>query len=176
MDHLCEENPDDIMSSSDHPQKNFFVEWIYIVDLDNLVLHVDERPLFRLDHLPPPDIFVHSIGIDHYYEKLRIAITHSSNTVTTGPLPFTPCTIGLTAYRYHVSENSIRPIHEMLSISEDLPRAEQSCTEILEIMVGSHMANGENAKTIHGLENVPSRGLMPLETTNRAFDLLTLAP
>ena len=44
--------------SDEQPVNDIFIEWIYEIDLDNLVFHVDSRPLFRLDNMPPEDIFV----------------------------------------------------------------------------------------------------------------------
>src|SRR5712672_989795 len=42
-------DPDDPSScvSDNQPKNDIFIEWIYEIDLDNLVFHVDSQPLFR---------------------------------------------------------------------------------------------------------------------------------
>jgi hypothetical protein len=160
--------------SSEHPV-GILIGWTYIADLDNLVFHIDGVPLFRLDHLPPPDIFLSCIGVDHYENRAyhdAAPIEYRYNW--TAPPP-TPCIIGLTAYRDHALKDNIRPIHEILTIPEDLLKAEQSCVAMLEILVGNHMANGFSSGILHELENLPSRDLMPRETKSLAFAYLSLS-
>jgi hypothetical protein len=44
--------------SDKQPENDIFIEWIYEIDLDNLVFHVDSQPFFRLDNMPPDDVFM----------------------------------------------------------------------------------------------------------------------
>lgn len=43
-----------------------FIEWIYEIDFDNLIFHVNARPMFCLDNMPPSKIFLKSISYDHF--------------------------------------------------------------------------------------------------------------
>jgi hypothetical protein len=52
--------------TDEQPVNDLFIEWVYELDLDNLVFHIDTFPVFRLDHIPPHDLFVKAIGFDHY--------------------------------------------------------------------------------------------------------------
>ena len=55
-----------------------FIEWVYKIDLDNLIFHVNAQPMFRLDNMPPSQIFLES-----GHTVLR-EDTHLPNFVTTG--------------------------------------------------------------------------------------------
>jgi len=48
------------------PVNTAFIEWIYEIDLDNLIFHVNAQPMFRLDNMPPRNCFVKSISYDHF--------------------------------------------------------------------------------------------------------------
>ena len=54
---------------TEQPGNDLLIEWIYEIDLDNLVFHVDSMPLFRLDCMPDPHTFVNSIGFDYYGQR-----------------------------------------------------------------------------------------------------------
>ena len=57
----------DYMSDKQPEGNGFFdMEWTFEIDLDNLIFHVDNQPLFRLDNMPPDDIFLESISYDHF--------------------------------------------------------------------------------------------------------------
>jgi hypothetical protein len=40
------------------PVNTVFIEWIYEIDFDNLIFHVNARPMFRLDNMPPSKVFL----------------------------------------------------------------------------------------------------------------------
>lgn len=41
-------------------------EWVYEIDLDRLIFHVNCAPVFRLDHMPPTDLFIQGIDSNIY--------------------------------------------------------------------------------------------------------------
>ncbi|KAJ7597716.1 hypothetical protein C8J56DRAFT_1109129 [Mycena floridula] len=47
-------------------QNDVFIEWIYTIDLDNLIFHVQSHPVFRLDNMPNDDMFVSGLeGLEY---------------------------------------------------------------------------------------------------------------
>ncbi|KAF9009304.1 hypothetical protein BDZ89DRAFT_1078572, partial [Hymenopellis radicata] len=49
------------------PRNDLFIEWIYTIDLDNLVFHIDSNPVFSLTSLPKTeDDFLAYIGSNSY--------------------------------------------------------------------------------------------------------------
>jgi hypothetical protein len=58
-------NSDEEWMTDERPDRDPLIG-VYELDLNNLVLHFDSFPLFRLDHVPPPDLFLQAIGYNHY--------------------------------------------------------------------------------------------------------------
>ena len=44
------------------PRMDFYIEWIYTVDLDNLVFWINNKPVFNLANIPRGDDFEKYIG------------------------------------------------------------------------------------------------------------------
>jgi hypothetical protein len=55
--------------------------WIYEIDLDNLVFLVNHVPIFRLDNMPPEEVFVKCISYDHFGGKFGHRASHELTPV-----------------------------------------------------------------------------------------------
>ena len=44
------------------PMKDVFIEWVYTIDLDNLIFWINNMPVFDLAKMPQGDEFVNYIG------------------------------------------------------------------------------------------------------------------
>ncbi|KAK0480730.1 hypothetical protein IW261DRAFT_1474280 [Armillaria novae-zelandiae] len=74
----------------DQPQNDTFIEWIYEIDFDNLVFHIDSIPMFRLDCMPPAPDFCDYIAFNHYGgraypEKMPERYRYEANWITSPP-------------------------------------------------------------------------------------------
>ena len=75
--------PDSTYYVSDkQPENGIIVEWVYEIDLDNLVFHVDSQPLFRLDNLPADDVFLKAISFDHFGHRALYEHTNITRPVS----------------------------------------------------------------------------------------------
>ncbi|KAK0192618.1 hypothetical protein F5146DRAFT_511854 [Armillaria mellea] len=76
--------------SRQQPRNDIFIEWIYEIDFDNLVFHVDSLPMFRLDCMPSSHDFCDFISFDHYGgraypEEMPECHRYEANWITSPP-------------------------------------------------------------------------------------------
>ena len=109
--YVSDEQPD--MYSSD-------VNWVYEIDLDNLVFHVDNQPLFRLDNMPPDDTFMESISYDHFgHRALHEHTPTEFRYHWHAPLP-SPLSESLVAYNCYNNRSSTRSVHDLMGVLSEL--------------------------------------------------------
>src|SRR5216684_6171213 len=108
---------EDLMSGK-QPGNDVFIEWVYEIDLDNLVFHVDSQPLFRLDNMPPDDVFIRAISFDNFghralYEHTPAQFRYDWHAPP--PLPPPESLVAYSSYQNRSPTSSI-PVHDLLSI------------------------------------------------------------
>ncbi|KDQ18675.1 hypothetical protein BOTBODRAFT_185198 [Botryobasidium botryosum FD-172 SS1] len=108
------ERKDDFITAV-RPKISLHIEWIYELDLDELGFYVNSRPYFRLDHLPPHDIFLQSIASGNTPQEYRY--TRSLQPL----LSADDIVVGAHGL---AGVGSVVPIHDLLAVGEEPSRAE----------------------------------------------------
>jgi hypothetical protein len=151
------------------------IEWIYEIDLDNLVFHVNSQPLFRLDIMPPDDIFVKSISFDHFshyapYEHTPTQFRYDWRAPPPSPLPQS-----LVAYNRYNNRSSTSSVHDLLSVPVALSSIDRVRTALVELLVTRCMADPDVGHDVRVLENVPDRDHIPESMLLLALSLVNFA-
>ncbi|KAK0458919.1 uncharacterized protein EV420DRAFT_1228027, partial [Desarmillaria tabescens] len=138
------------------PLNDIFIEWIYEIDLDNLVFHVDTVPLFRLDCMPSADDFCRFISFDHYggrayAEQMPERHRYEANWITSPP---------------KISDEQLeayKRLEATVTVKEDIAPLAMSVVSstrirLLEVLVGMLMKRSSDThRYIINLRNIPSR-------------------
>ncbi|KDQ19327.1 hypothetical protein BOTBODRAFT_184378 [Botryobasidium botryosum FD-172 SS1] len=126
--------------TEDRPDGPYYdADFVYEIDLDELVFRVDGRPMFWLDCLPPKDVFLQGISFDNYGDR-ACALSVPEEYRCDGGLA--PCVVEdsvVEEYRSYAAEGSVVPIHELLGVPESLSPVETVWTRLLEVMIGLMM-------------------------------------
>ena len=157
------------------PQTDIMIEWVYEIDLDNLVFHVDAKPLFRLDHLPPRKWFIKGIGYDYYGHRSFTVHTPEKYRYNWTAPPSPPDDGLLTVYREHVSDDDPLLIQDLLLLPEVLSDVERCRLSLLELLVGHYMLDHFSGHFIRKLESIPSRNLISERGLRLSYSFLALA-
>jgi hypothetical protein len=157
------------------PETDFVIKWIYEIDLDNLIFHVDSQPLFRLDNMPPDDIFVESISFDHFghralYEHTPTQFRYDWRAPSPSPLPES-----LVAYNRYNNRSSTSPVHDLLSMPVALSSIDRVRTALVEVLVTKCMAEIGVGHDVRVLESVPDRDHIPQSMLQLALSLVNFA-
>ncbi|KAG7448537.1 uncharacterized protein BT62DRAFT_1074107 [Guyanagaster necrorhizus] len=144
---------DNYSISRKQPQNDIFIEWIYEIDLDNLVFHVNSIPIFRLDCMPSSGDFCGFISTNHYgglgyAEDMPECHRYEANWVTSPP---------------EISSQQLEAYKRLeATVEEDIAPLAMSVVSstrlrLLEAMVGVLMTMDRNTRNIINLHNVSSR-------------------
>jgi hypothetical protein len=161
--------------TEEQPRNDLFIEWIYEIDLDNLVFHVDSQPLFRLDNMPPDDVFQEAISFDHFGHRAPHESTPVEFRYDWRALPPTPAKSSIEAYNSCCDRSSKSSINELLHIPVALSSIERSRTKLVELLVTQCMTNGSVSHGIRVLENVPDRDHISQSMLELALSLVRFA-
>jgi hypothetical protein len=107
------------------PEIGGFIEWTYTIDLDYLVFHVDNQPLFRLDNMPPDDIFVKCISFDHFGHRALYEHTPAQFRYNWRAPPPPPLPQSLAAYSSCHIRSSTSSVHDLLGVPVALSSIER---------------------------------------------------
>src|SRR5216684_4148426 len=145
------------------PENDLSMEWIYEIDLDNLVFHVDSQPLFRLDNMPPDDVFIRAISYDHFGHRALYEHTPAQFRYDWHAPPPPPPPESLVAYNSYQSRSptSSIPVHDLLNIPAAKSAIEMARTAFVELMVTRCMGEGRVGHYVRILENVSDRDHIP---------------
>jgi hypothetical protein len=164
MEELKENTDRDSMwVTEDQPRNGLFMELVYELDLDNLVVHIDTNPVYRLDHVPPPSLFLRMVGFDHYGNRAFTEKTPEEYRYNWSAPPPPPNDPAMAVYKNHTQQAGPVLIHDLLSVTESLSGVECSRVAFLEILVGHHMGTGDTGHILRVLETVSSRDRIPKE-------------
>ena len=153
-----EPDPDsDEYVSDEPPEDDILIEWVYEIDLDNLVFHVDRIPMFRLDNMPPDDVFVKSISYDHFGHKALDEHTPIQYRYNWRAPPPSPPPESLITYKSCPNRSSTCSIHELLGIPMTLSSIERARTALVGPLITRFMTDRDVGISLRGLEAVPDR-------------------
>lgn len=100
------------------PTNDLFIEWVYEIDLDHLVFHIDCAPMYRLDHMPPTDLFLEGISFNVYGNRACGRDVPAEYRFTLDSLPPPPVE-NSAQEKYHnsVQENAPCTVNALLSLN-----------------------------------------------------------
>ncbi|PCH42209.1 hypothetical protein WOLCODRAFT_163606 [Wolfiporia cocos MD-104 SS10] len=161
-----EANPDERRDieervSWEQPVKDFWslIEWIWELDLDNLVFHVDCTPLFHLDDLPPPEYFCVLISLDSYgcraYHPKTPEEWRYNWTAPPPPVDETALS-GYTGYAPTCVQ-----LDDLIPITPQMAVLHAVRVRLVEVCIGEFI-RVYGTTPIRKLENIPSRSKMSL--------------
>jgi hypothetical protein len=135
------------------------IDWIYEIDLDNLVFHIDSQPIFHLDNMPPDKVFLKAISFDHfghraYHKYTPIQFCYDWHAPPPPPPPPPPLD-SLIAYNSCPNRSSTSSIYELLDIPMALSSLERARTALVGLLVTQCMATISVGHYIRVLESVP---------------------
>ena len=170
-------DPDDTSNcvSDNQPDNDLFIEWVYEIDLDNLVFHVDSQPLFRLDNMPPDIIFVESISFDHFGHRAFHEHTPAQYRYDWRAPPPSPLQDSLVAYNRYKIRSSTNSVHDLLGTPVANPSIERVRTALVELLVAGCMAERCVGHDVRVLESVPDRDHIPQSMLELALSLVNFA-
>ncbi|KAG2122723.1 hypothetical protein DEU56DRAFT_70473 [Suillus clintonianus] len=127
--------------SSRRPQNNLFIEWIYEIDLDRNIFHVNGIPFFNLECLPDTKSFRKYIPEGHYDNYGRIACTPGCLPKHKYKLPAPPVVddSDLARYQSLACTGTDVALSDLLAISEVSSPDEQVRVSLLEVTIGQCM-------------------------------------
>ena len=157
------------------PKNDPFIEWIYEIDLDNLVFHVDSQPLFRLDNMPLDKLFVKYISYDHFghrafFEHTPVQFRYDWRA----PSPLPPSR-SLIAYNSCPNLSSTSSTHELLCTPKPLSMVERVRTALVEFLVARYMTGDGVGRDVRVLESVPDRDHISQSMLELALSLVNFA-
>ncbi|KAG1845505.1 hypothetical protein DFJ58DRAFT_706146 [Suillus subalutaceus] len=128
-------------------------EWIYEIDLDRNIFHIDGMPFFSLECLPDDEDFIQYISEDHY-GHLACASQCPPELKYKRPTPPTVDNSDLATYQSFTCTGSHVALSDLLAISDFLSPNEHIRVSLLEVMVGQCMICPVIGKEIHDIELV----------------------
>jgi hypothetical protein len=159
------------------PLNTVFIEWIYEIDFDNLIFHINAQPMFRLDNMPPNTVFLKSVSYDHFgHAALRENTPVQFRYDWRAPPP-PPSPESLAAYNSCHNWSSASSMHDLLSMPMALSSIERARTTFVELLVTRCMAEAEYGIGHHlrVLESVPDRDHIPESMLRLALSLVNFA-
>ena len=161
--------------TDEQPKNDLFIEWIYEIDLDNLVFHVDSQPLFRLDNMPPDKVFLKSISYDHFghrafFEHTPVQFRYNWRAPPPPPLP-----TSLIAYNSCPNLSSTSSVNELLCTLMPLSTVERTRTALVELLVAQCMTKDSLSHDVRVLESAPDRDHISQSMLELALSLVNFA-
>ena len=132
---------------------------IFEINLDDLVFLINYIPIFRLDNMPPSEVFVKSISYDHFghiapHEHTPVQFRYN----LPAPPPPPPPPESLIAYKSCTNRSSTSSIHELLGTPMALSSIERARTALVGPLITRFMIEHHIACYLRDLEKVPDRG------------------
>lgn len=165
---------DDAFVADEQPYA-IFIDYVYEIDLDNLVFHIDSQPLYRLDNMPPDDVFLKTISFDHFghrafYEHTPVQFRYNWHAPPPSPPPKS-----LIAYNSCPNRSSTSSIHELLRIPMALSSIERARTALVELLVARCMPGAVVGHDVRVLESVPDCDHISQSVIDLALSLVNFA-
>jgi hypothetical protein len=161
--------------SDKQPENDDQIRWTYEIDLDNLVFHVDSQPLFRLDNMPPDDVFRKGISFDHFGHRAFFECTPIQFRYDWRSPPPTPSPESFVAYNSCHIRSSTSSVHDLLDIPLALSSIERVRTTFIELLVTRRMTERKVGHYVRVLENAPDRDHIPQSMSELALFFVKFA-
>jgi len=142
------------------PKLDDWISWIYEIDLDRNIFHINGVPFFSLKCLPEDEDFIQYMSKDDDGCMQYISEDHYGNVVRALPCPpeqekLTPPIVDdsdLASYQSLMCMGSHVALSDLLAISDILSRDELVRVSLLEVMIGRCMVSSVFSEEIYGLE------------------------
>ncbi|KAG1845504.1 hypothetical protein DFJ58DRAFT_800875 [Suillus subalutaceus] len=132
---------------------DIMIEWVYEIDLDRNIFHINGMPFFSLECLPDDEDFIQYISKDHY-GNLACASQCPPEHRYKRPTPPTVDNSDLATYQSFLCTGSHVALSDLLAINYFLSPDEHIRVSLLEVMVGQCMINPAIGKDIYDIELV----------------------
>ena len=159
------------------PLNDVFIEWVYEIDFDNLIFHVNGQPMFRLDNMPPSKVFLKAISYDHFghvalREDTPVQFRYDCRWRAPPP-PSSP--ESLATYDSFHNRSSTSSMHDLLSVPTALSSIERARTTFVELLVTRCMAEYGIGRHLRIQESIPDREHIPNLMLRLALSLVNFA-
>ncbi|OAX34613.1 hypothetical protein K503DRAFT_430660 [Rhizopogon vinicolor AM-OR11-026] len=130
--------PDHFTLSERRPHRDPFIEWVYEIDLDHNIFHINGIPFFSLEYLPDDESFLANISEDHY---VNLACAPGCPPEHQYKKPASPLVADseLATYQSLLCEGTHVAISNLLASKDVLPPSEHVRVSLLETMIGQCM-------------------------------------
>ncbi|OJA08442.1 hypothetical protein AZE42_06547 [Rhizopogon vesiculosus] len=164
LDDQYESDEDDdfgVKLSKHRPANDLFIEWIYEIDLDRSIFHINGIPFFDLECLPDTAAFLEYVSGDHYGHT-TCPPTCPPEQKYKRPVPPVVDDYEVATYQSLVCTGTEVALSDLLAISDVLSPDEHVRVSLLETIIGQCMARPDVAGIIQDLWLVPG----PRQLTN----------
>ena len=164
----------------DRPLQIDSAEWMYQIDFDNLVFHINQIPMFRLENRPKKDVFLESIPYSHFsYDHFGHRALHEHTPVELrfnlrAPPP-SPPPESSAAYKSCPNRSSTSSIHELLGTPMALSSIERARKALVGVLITRFMIERTTGYYLRILEQVADRSSLPNSMLNLALSLVNFA-
>ncbi|KAJ2931650.1 hypothetical protein H1R20_g5518, partial [Candolleomyces eurysporus] len=138
------------------PTKSTRIQWVWELDCDREILHVDCRPFFRLANVPRGSLFLSSISVDNYghracSENLPPEYRYEWKVELTPP-----CALSVEKYHQLVPKTNVMSARSLLGLPHRMGNCEEVRNSLYQVLIGSAMRTWTLAHDIPLLEQVPT--------------------
>ncbi|KAG1857069.1 hypothetical protein F4604DRAFT_1958391 [Suillus subluteus] len=137
---LLEGGGDFTLPSRFRPRNDDCIEWVYEIDLDRNIFHINRMPFFSLQCLPEDKAFIQYISEDHYGHIACASQCPPEHKYKKPASPIIDNSI-LASYQSLICTGSSMVLSDLLVISNILSRDEHVRVSLLEVMIGRCMVN-----------------------------------
>ncbi|KAJ3851226.1 hypothetical protein EV368DRAFT_83744 [Lentinula lateritia] len=124
------------------PQNDIFIEWMYEIDLDNYIFHVDGEPLFDIRNMPRIEDFTSYIGTNSYgCRSFTVNTPEEHRYKLPPPLPIATEVDDI----YKGLHSTCTATHEVLHLPPGLRGIEQIRFKFMQVFIASSMRTLRNS-------------------------------
>ncbi|TFK28889.1 hypothetical protein FA15DRAFT_611656 [Coprinopsis marcescibilis] len=156
------------------PTRNLRIQWIWELDCDHEILHVDSRPFFCLHNVPRDAEFLSAISIDHYGHRAYAANTPKKYLYTQRARPPPVPGFGI-LYSEKILGITDVSSRTMFALPDNLGTCELVRCAFYETLIGAALRTWKLAYEIPRLNLDPDDLFIPGHLCGHAYRLVELA-
>ncbi|OAX34615.1 hypothetical protein K503DRAFT_430709 [Rhizopogon vinicolor AM-OR11-026] len=138
----------DFIPQKNRPQNDGCIEWIYEIDLDRNIFHIDGIPFYSLECLPNDEDFIDYISRDHH-DNLACSRHCPPEHRYKKPAPPIVSDSDLATYQSLECTGHDVTLSHLLAISDTLSQDEHVRVSLLETMIGQCMVRSNDRGNNH---------------------------